>query len=62
LDVSVPFHQIIIQDLTGKVVWSETYESFTNHAKIDISKLSNGVYTATALDKYGKKVIKFIKH
>jgi hypothetical protein len=61
LDVSIPFQQIIIQDLTGKVVWSESYEAFTNHTKIDVSHLAKGVYTLAVWNNTNRKVMKFVK-
>lgn len=61
LDVSVPFEQVVIQDMSGKVIWTENYNSFTNHTKINVTELAKGIYTIAVYNNSNRKVIKFVK-
>lgn len=56
---SLPLQQIILTDLTGKVMLSEA-GSFVGEKEISLSHLSDGIYLLTAISEKGKWVRKVV--
>ena len=51
--------EVLITDLTGKLLWRSADQLHTEHTQVDLSGFPNGLYVAVARTQNGQIVRKF---